>query len=81
MMNLDQVLENFKAQDGELSQRVNQAMQYQVLFVRNEINRGEYDNLLRDLNRLDNIQLTSAELDQQLAFHAAIELLRNIQLP
>ena len=81
MMNLDQVIANLSATGGELSQRVAQAVNYRDMLARGEITAEEYEDLLRDLDRLDNIQLSAAELDQQIAFHEVMELLRNIPLP
>lgn len=81
MMNLDQVIENFVAQDSELGNRVRQAQEYRHLAAAGEITAPEYEELVRDLQRLENIQLTAAELDQKIAFVEVMQMLRNIPLP
>jgi hypothetical protein len=37
--------------------------------------------VLQDLQRLDNIQLSATELDQQIAFNECFEALKSIPLP
>lgn len=81
MMNLDQVIDNFAAQDSELGNRVRQAQEYQRLAAAGEISADEYQELVRDLQRLESIQLTAAELDQKIAFAEVMQALRNIPLP
>jgi hypothetical protein len=36
---------------------------------------------LEDLKRMDSIQLSADELDQQIAFNECIELLKSVPLP
>jgi len=81
MMNLDQVLDNFASQDTELGNRVRQAHEYRRLASAGDITPEEYDSLLRDLQRLESIQLSAAELDQKIAFNEVMQALRNIPLP
>lgn len=81
MMNLDQVIENFASQATELGNRVRQAQEYRRLAASNEITAEEYEELMRDLQRLENIQLSAAELDQKIAFVEVMQALRNIPLP
>jgi hypothetical protein len=40
----------------------------------------EYQELLIDLQRLENIQLSAGELDAQIAFNECIELLKNLPI-
>lgn len=81
MMNLDQVIENFTSQASELGNRVRQAQEYQRLAAAGEITADEYESLVRDLQRLEDIQLSAAELDQKIAFNEIMQALRNIPLP
>lgn len=81
MMNLDQVIDNFAAQDSELGNRVRQAQEYRRLAAAGEISADEYQELVRDLQRLESIQLTAAELDQKIAFAEVMQALRNIPIP
>jgi len=81
MMNLDQVIANIADTQGALAQRVIQAQQYRDMLSRDEITADEYQDLLDDLRRLENVQLSAAELDQQIAFYEVMELLKNIPLP
>jgi len=81
MMNLDQVIRDFASQDSELAARVRQAQEYHRLAVIGEITEDEYHSLMQDLERLESIQLSAAELDQKIAFNEVIQALRNIPLP
>jgi cell division FtsZ-interacting protein ZapD len=81
MMNLDQVMDNFTSQDSELGKRVRQAQEYRRLAAAGEITADEYESLVRDLQRLEDIQLSAAELDQKIAFNEIMQALRNIPLP
>lgn len=80
-MNLDQVIENFVAQGTELGNRVRQAQEYRRMAAAGEISPEEAEELMRDLQRLENIQLSAAELDQKIAFVEVMQALRNIPLP
>ena len=81
MMNLDQVVANFCAQDGNLGARVRAAQELREARDRGDIDQSEYEELLEDLKRLDNIQLSADELDQQIAFNECLELLKSLPLP
>ena len=81
MMNLDQVISNFTAQDSELGNRVRQAQEYRRMLAAAELEQSEYEDLMRDIQRLDNIHLSAAELDQKIAFYEVMQALRNIPLP
>lgn len=81
MMNLDQVLNNFLAQPTELGNRVRQAQEYQRMLQAGEITAEEYQELMRDIQRLENIQLSAEELDQKIAFYEIMQALRNIPIP
>lgn len=81
MMNLDQIMDNFTSQDSELGNRVRQAQEYRRLAAAGDITADEYESLMRDLQRLEAIQLSAAELDQKIAFNEVMQALRNIPLP
>lgn len=81
MMNLDQVIANFASQTTELGNRVRQAQEYRRMAAAGEISPEEAEELMRDLQRLENIQLSAAELDQKIAFVEVMQALRNIPLP
>jgi len=81
VMNLDQVVANFCAQDGNLGARVRAAQELREARDRGDIDQSEYEELLEDLKRLDDIQLSASELDQQIAFNECLELLKSLPLP
>lgn len=80
-MSIIDVVNNFSNQDNELGHRVRLALSYQDAMVRGDMSTEEYHELMQDLQRLENIQLAAAELDQQIAFNECIELLKNIPIP
>ena len=79
MMNVDQIIANFVAQDNSLSRRVIKALEYRNAVAHGDVTPEEYQELVRDLQRLDNIELSAAELDQQIAFKECMNIL--MQLP
>jgi hypothetical protein len=81
MMNLDQVIDNFASQATELGNRVRQAQEYRLMCARGEISAPECEELMRDLQRLESIQLSADELDQKIAFVEVMQALRNIPIP
>lgn len=81
MMNLDQVIDNFASQATELGNRVRQAQEYRRMAAEGEISAAEAEELIHDLQRLENIQLSAAELDQKIAFMEVLQALRNIPIP
>jgi hypothetical protein len=81
MMNLDQVVANFSAREDNLGARVRAAQELRDARARGDIDQSEYAELLEDLKRLDSIQLSADELDQQIAFNECIELLKSVPLP
>jgi cell division FtsZ-interacting protein ZapD len=81
MMNLDQVVANFSAREDNLGARVRAAQELRDARDRGDIDQSEYAELLEDLKRLDSIQLSADELDQQIAFNECIELLKSVPLP
>lgn len=81
MMNLDQVVQNFLEQSTELGNRVRQAREYQRMLTAGEITGEEYQELMRDIQRLEDIQLSADELDQKIAFYEVMQALRNIPIP
>jgi hypothetical protein len=81
MMNLDQVVANFCAQEDNLGARMRAAQELRDARDRGDLDQSEYAELLEDLQRLDNIKLSATELDQQIAFNECIELLKNLPMP
>ena len=81
MMNLDQVVANFCAQEDNLGARMRAAQELRDARARGDIDQSEYEELLEDLKRLDDIQLSADELDQQITFNECIQLLKNVPLP
>jgi len=81
MMNLDQVIHNFMNQPTALGHRMQLAVGYRDAAARGEISQSEYQDLLEDLRRLDDIQLSADELDQQIAFNECLSALKSIPLP
>jgi hypothetical protein len=65
---------------GHLSDRARQAVQYRDLRARGEISEQEYQDLLSDLARLDDIELASAELHNQILFNQFIDVLKSIPI-
>lgn len=80
MMNLEQVVQNFLAQRGALGDRVRRAMEYKQAAERGEISAEEYQELLNDLQRLDDIQLAADELDQKIAFNEVLKALITLSI-
>jgi hypothetical protein len=58
-----------------------QAMQYRSAAEAGEISAEEYQELMSDLQRLDQIQLSANELDQQIAFNNIVNTLKSLPLP
>jgi hypothetical protein len=56
-------------------------MQYRSAAETGQISSAEYQELMSDLQRLDEIQLSANELDQQIAFNNIINALKSIPLP
>jgi hypothetical protein len=81
MMNIDTVIHNFLQQNTALSQRMQQALSYKAAAEAGEMSADEYQALMTDLQRLDQIQLSADELDQQIAFNNIINALKSVQLP
>ena len=81
MMNLDQVVANFSAREDNLGARVRAAQELRDARARGDIDQSEYEELLEDLKRLDEIQLSADELDQQIAFNECIDLLKSLPMP
>lgn len=81
MLNLDQVVHNLMNQPTVLGYRIQQALNYRDAAARGEISQSEYQDLLEDLRRLDDIQLSADELDQQIAFNECVNALKYIPLP
>lgn len=81
MMNLNEVVHNFMQQPTHLGERMRMAIAYRDAAAIGEISPAELQDLLEDLRRLDNIQLSADELDQQIAFNECIQALKYIPLP
>jgi len=81
MMNLDEVIKNFSEKDNQLAERVKQAAELRALAESGDITRDELVELLEDLKRLDNIELSADELDQAIAFNECLEAIAKIPLP
>ena len=81
MMNLDVVIQNLLQQNNALGYRMQKAMEYQTAAQAGQISSIEYQELLSDLQRLDEIQLSADELDQQIAFNNIINALKSVPLP
>jgi len=79
-MSIIDVVNNFCNQESELGNRVRLAVSYQDALARGDVTAAEYQELMQDLQRLENIQLSAAELDNQIAFNECIELLKNIPI-
>lgn len=81
MMNLDEVIKNFSERDNQLAERVQQAAELRALAEAGDITRDELVELVEDLKRLDNIELSADELDQAIAFNECLEAIAKIPLP
>ena len=79
-MSIVDVVNNFCNQDSELGNRVRLAVSYRDALARGDVNDAEYQELMQDLQRLENIQLSAGELDAQIAFNECIELLKNLPI-
>lgn len=75
MMNLEQVTQHFLAQNNTLGYRVQKAIEYREAAQRGEMSVDEYQELLTDLQRLDDIQLSANELEQKIAFNEVLNAL------
>jgi hypothetical protein len=77
-MSILNVVNNFCNTEGELGNRVRMAVSYRDALARGDIDDAEYQELLVDLQRLENIQLSAGELDAQIAFNECIEMLKSL---
>ena len=80
MIDIQSQLTQLTATPGHLSDRAQQAVQYRDLRARGEISEQEYQDLLSDLARLDDIELSAAELQNQIIFNQVLDLLKNIPI-
>jgi len=80
MMNLDQVVANFCAQQNILGGRMRAAQDLRDARACGQIDQSEYEELLEDIKRVEAIALSAAELDQQIAFNECIEILKKLPL-
>ena len=80
MMNLDHMVQNFCNQENNLGYRMRMAVNYRDAAMRGEISPQELADLLQDLKRLDSIQLSASELDQQIAFQECFDMLLSLPL-
>lgn len=80
MMNLDNMVQNFCNQENTLGQRMRLAVNYRDAAMRGEISPTELIDLMQDLKRLDSIQLSASELDQQIAFQECFDMLLSLPL-
>jgi hypothetical protein len=79
-MSIIDVVNNFSNQDNEMGHRVRLAVSYRDALCRGDVTDEEYQSLMGDLQRLENIQLSAAELDNQIAFNECIELLKSLPI-
>lgn len=79
-MSILNVVNNFCNTEGELGNRVRMAVSYRDALARGDIDDAEYQELLADLQRLENIQLSAGELDSQIAFNECIEMLKSLPI-
>lgn len=79
-MSIIDVVNNFCNSEGELGNRVRMAVSYRDALARGDISEAECQELMTDLQRLENIQLSAGELDAQIAFNECIELLKSLPL-
>jgi len=79
-MSVIDVVNNFCNQDNELGKRVRLAVSYRDSVARGDMSTEEFAELMNDLQRMENIQLAAAELDNQIAFNECIELLKSLPL-
>ena len=56
-------------------------MEYRDAAARGDVSPAEYQDLVSDLQRLDDIQLSADELDQQIAFNECLNALLSLPLP
>lgn len=80
MLNIEQVVQNFCNQNNELGNRTRMALSYRDAVSRGDLSADECLELMRDLSRLENIQLSAEELDQQIAFNECINALMRLPL-
>ena len=78
---MDEVIKNFSERDDQLAERVKQAAELRALAESGDITRDGLVELLEDLKRLDNIELSADELDQAIAFNECLEAIAKIPLP
>jgi len=80
MMNLDNVVMNFMQQETQLGERMRAAVSYTNAVKAGEISESEYQELMEDLRRLDNVQVLGNELDQKIAFDNCMRALMSIPI-
>lgn len=81
MNDLQQLIDQFSIQSGVLGDRVRRAQQLQQAVYNGEISREEFQELSRDLDRLDQVELQAKELEQKILFDQVIKALMAIPLP
>jgi hypothetical protein len=74
------IVNNFCNSEGELRHRVRLAVSYRDALARGDIDEREFQELMTDLQRLENIQLSAGELDAQIVFNECIEFLKNLPI-
>lgn len=80
MMNVDTVIKNLMERDDTLGRRMKKAVEYSNAVKAGDLSEGEYQDLMEDLRRLDQIQLTADELDQKIAFDNCMKMLMSVPI-
>lgn len=80
MMNVNEIAEDLMQKENQIGERMRKAMAYRDAAAVGEISPAEYSELLEDLQRLDDIELSSDELNFKIAFNEVMNALKLIPL-
>jgi hypothetical protein len=80
-MNLDEAVNHFAAQETPNGARTRQALFYRNALASNEIGPDEYNDLMEDLKRIEQTQLSAHDLEQAIMVNQIIDALKSLPLP
>ena len=81
MSDIQQAIDWFRGQPGAMGDRVRRGEQLQRAVNSGEISPDEFRELIQDLDRLDQVELSAQELENKILFDQVIKVLMAIPLP
>jgi len=80
MSDISSIMATLQGQPGELGHRVRRMIELRTALDQGDISADEFQELVRDLDKLDAVQLQAHELEQKILFNQVLAVLKNIPL-